>query len=154
MASNASLQDSDSDGEYDEMVHTIMRAGMLEYLGLTPLLHIPGFDFDAPQNRPFIMSMAMQQFVARIMFANMAAEHRRANFKNTYDHILPPVTTPVRGDWSCAICDDNAKTSLVSHPSNCRHKFHYECLNKWCYESPRCPICNGSGAPLNMKRKN
>ena len=148
MASKANIQDNDSDDEYN---YTIMRARMLEYLGLTPLLHLPGFDFDAPQNREFILSMAMQQFMSRLMFAKMAEERRKAGCKLTHDHILIPVTTPVRGDWSCVICDDNSKISLVSHPSNCRHKFHYECLNKWCYESPRCPICNGSGAPLNMK---
>ena len=45
MASNANMQDSDSDDEYDL---TIMPARMLEYLGLTPLLQLPGFDFDAP----------------------------------------------------------------------------------------------------------
>jgi hypothetical protein len=82
-------------------------------------------------------------------------DDRAPNLRLTHIHDLLPYHTALVQDWDCGICtfavieDDNG---LAMHPSNC-HFFHAWCLNEWLYNSPTCPMCRNSGAPLNMLTK-
>eukprot|EP00928_Gymnodinium_smaydae_P086506 TRINITY_DN7067_c0_g2_i1.p1 TRINITY_DN7067_c0_g2~~TRINITY_DN7067_c0_g2_i1.p1 ORF type:complete len:164 (-),score=17.45 TRINITY_DN7067_c0_g2_i1:81-512(-) len=41
-------------------------------------------------------------------------------------------------DSTCSICFENIEQGLRTR---CGHVFHAECVSKWLYEQPHCPMC-------------
>jgi E3 ubiquitin-protein ligase synoviolin len=62
------------------------------------------------------------------------------NFKKN-QLILNKLKMPDKFDHNCTICFEDFLIDNDLRELNCRHVFHYQCLNQWINCSKACPVC-------------
>ena len=52
----------------------------------------------------------------------------------------------------CIICQEDYSEVKKCAELHCGHKYHKECIKKWMFEKPSCPLCNEGILMKNGKR--